>query len=87
MSENISPETAMSGKVLDCKKHLGSQIGQCCQVREEESPHGSQVARAKGAVSLGPNGNLQGGFEFVALNTKQKITRHNWDVVPTCQTW
>jgi hypothetical protein len=82
VSENISPKTIMSGEVLDYKKHLCLQIGQYCQVHEEETPRNSQVARTKGAISLGPSGNLQGGYKFMALNTGKKITRRNWDVIP-----
>ena len=30
---------------------------------------------------LGPNGNLQGGFKFLALNTGKKIFWSSWDVI------
>jgi hypothetical protein len=40
-------------------------------------------ARTKGAISLGPSGNLQGGCRFMALDTGKKITRRDWDVIPT----
>jgi hypothetical protein len=82
ISDNISPKTIMSGEVLDYKKHLCLQIGQYCQVHEEELPRNGQAARTKGAILLGPSGNLQGGFKFMALNTGKKITRRNWDVIP-----
>ncbi len=82
ISDSISPKTIMSGEVLDYNKHLRLQIGQYCQVHEEESPRNGQVARTKGAISLGPSGNLQGGHKFMALNTGKKITRRNWDVIP-----
>ena len=35
----------------------------------------------KGAILLGPSGNLQGGFKFMALNTGKKIVRRSWDVI------
>jgi hypothetical protein len=57
-SDNLSPKTIMSGEVLDYKKHLCLQIGQCCQVHEEETPRNSQIARTKGAISLGPSGKV-----------------------------
>jgi hypothetical protein len=82
ISDNLSPKTIMSGEVLDYKKHLCLQIGQYCQVHEEEAPRNSQIARTKGAISLGPSGNLQGGYKFMALNTGKKIVRRNWDVIP-----
>jgi hypothetical protein len=51
-------------------------------VHEEDTPRNSQHPRTKGAISLGPSGNLQGGFKFMALNTGKKIIRRSWDVIP-----
>jgi hypothetical protein len=72
----------MSGETLDYKEHLSLQIGQYCQVHEEDNHRNSQLAHTKGAISLGPSGNLQGGFKFMALNTGKKIVRRSWDVMP-----
>jgi hypothetical protein len=72
----------MSGETLNYKKHLSLQVGQYCQVHEEDTPHNSQSPRTQGAISLGPSGNLQGGYKFMALNTGKKITRRSWDVIP-----
>jgi hypothetical protein len=83
ISEHLSPRTIMSGEVLDHKKHLRLPFGQCCQVHEEETPRNSMKARTKGAISLGPSGFLQGGYRFMALDAGKKITRRNWDVIPT----
>ena len=82
VSETLSPKTIVSGETLDYKKHLRMPIGQRCQVHEEENPRNSQLARTRGAISLGPSGNLQGGYKFMALNTGKKITRRSWDVIP-----
>jgi hypothetical protein len=72
----------MSGEKLDYKKHLSLQLGQYCQVHEEDNPRNSQIARTKGNIFLGPNGNLQGGFKFMALNIGKKIVHRSWDVIP-----
>jgi hypothetical protein len=82
VSDTLSPKTIMSGETLYFKKHLSLQIGQYCQVHEEDTPRKSQVARTKGAIFLGPSGNLQGGFKFMALNSGKKIVRCSWDVIP-----
>lgn len=82
VSENLSPKTIMTGGVLDFKKDLSLQVGQYCQVHEEHEPRNSQRARTKGAIALGPTGNLQGGFKFMSLDTGMKITRRSWDVIP-----
>jgi hypothetical protein len=51
-------------------------------VHKEDNPRKSQIARTKGAISLGPSGNLQGGFKFMALNSGKKIYHRSWDVIP-----
>jgi hypothetical protein len=51
MSDDLSPKTMMSGEVLDHKKHLQLQIGQHCQVHEEET-----VALASSNTHPTPNG-------------------------------
>jgi hypothetical protein len=82
ISKTLSPKTIMSGETLDYKKDLSLQVGQYCQVHEEENPTNSQIACTRGAISLGPSGNLQGGFNFMALDTGKKITRRSWDIIP-----
>ena len=73
ISDTLSPKTIMSGEILYYKKHLRLHIGQYCQVHEEDAPCNSQNSITKGAISLGPSGNLQGGFKFMALNTGKKM--------------
>jgi hypothetical protein len=73
VSDTLSPNTIMSGDTLHFKKNLSLQIGKYCQVHEENTPRNSQVAHTKGAISLSPSGNLQGGFKFMALNSGNKI--------------
>ena len=51
-------------------------------MHEEDAPRNSQNPKTKGAISLGPSGNLQGGFKFMALNTGKKVVRRSWDVIP-----
>jgi hypothetical protein len=82
VSETLSPKTIMSGETLDYKKHLILQIGQYFKFNEEDNPCNNQLACTKGEISLGPSGNLQGGFKFMALNTRKKILHRSWDVIP-----
>jgi hypothetical protein len=72
----------MSGKTLDYKKHLSLHIGQYCRVHEEDNPRNNRLARTRGAIYIGPSGNLQGGFKFMALNTRKKILHRGWYVNP-----
>ena len=48
ISDTLSPRTIMSGEILDYKKHLSLQIGQYCQVHEEDAPRKSQNTRHDG---------------------------------------
>ncbi|KMZ58833.1 hypothetical protein ZOSMA_7339G00010, partial [Zostera marina] len=82
VSAVLSPKTIMTGKTLDYKKHLSLKVGQYCQVHEEETPRNSQKERTRGAIALGPSGNEQGSYKFMALNTGMKITRRSWDIIP-----
>ena len=75
ISDTISPRTIMTGETLDFRKHLILQLGQYCQVHEDDAPRNSQLARTQGAICLGPSGNLQGGYKFLNLTTGQKISR------------
>jgi len=72
----------MSGKTLDFKKNLSLQVSQYYQVHEEENPCNSQIACTKGMISLGPSGNLQGGYHFMALDSSKKINQCTWDIIP-----
>ena len=80
--DTLSPKTIMLGEMLDYKKDLGLQIGQYCQVHEEEAPCNSQNPRTRSAIALSPSGNLQGGYKFMALDMGKKITQYSWDVIP-----
>jgi hypothetical protein len=82
VSDTLSPKMIMSGKTLDYKKHLSLQPRQYFQVHEEDNPSNSHIAQTKGAIYLGPSGNLQGGLKFMALNSGKKIVCCSWDLIP-----
>jgi hypothetical protein len=82
VSDTLSPNTIMYGETLEYKKHLSLQLGQYCQVHEEDNPRNSHIDRTKGAIYLGPSCNLQGGFKFMDVNSGKKIARRSWDVIP-----
>ena len=86
ISDTISPKTIMTGETLDYKTHLSLQLGQYCQVHEDDTPRNSQLPRTQGAICLGPSGNIQGGFKFMSLTSAKKIVRRSWDKIPMPQT-
>ena len=51
-------------------------------MHEEDAPCNIHNSRTKGVIYIGPSGNLQGDFKFMALNTGKKIVRHSWYVIP-----
>jgi hypothetical protein len=73
--DTVSPKTIMTGETLDFKKHLSLQLGQYCQVHEEDTLRNSQLPRTQGAIWLGPIGNLQGGFNFMSLTSGKRISQ------------
>jgi hypothetical protein len=82
ISATISPKTIMTGETLHYKRHLSLQIGQYCQIHEEDTPRNSQLPRTRGAICLGPSGNAQGGFKFLSLRSNKKVVRRSWDAIP-----
>jgi hypothetical protein len=82
VSDTLIPKTIMSGETLHYKKHLSLHLRQYFQVHEEDNPRSSQITRTKGVISLGPSGNLQGGFKFMALNSGNKIVCCSWHAIP-----
>ena len=76
------PNNIMSGKTLHYKRHLALNIGQYCQVHEEDTPRNGQTAGKKSSICLGPSGNTQDGFKFMGLHFLNNITRRSWDAIP-----
>ena len=72
----------MTGIKLDYSKHCRFPFGSYVQVHDEPSPTNSTTARTVGEITLGPTGNLQGGYKFQNLRTGKKITRQNWTHFP-----
>ena len=75
---NVIPRTLMTGIKLDYSKHCHLPFGSYVQVHDEPSPTNSPSARTVGAITLGPTGNLQGGYKFLNLRMGGKIKRRNW---------
>ncbi len=61
---------------------LQLKFGSYCQVAEDVTPRNSLAARTRGAISMGPSGNLSGGQHFLALDTRKMIVRNQWKELP-----
>ena len=82
----IIPTTIMTGDIIHYKRHIGIHIGQNFQVKEEDTPCNRNKPRNKGAICMGPSGNIQGGFKFMRLRSMKNITRRSWDMIPMTDT-
>ena len=72
----------MTGIKLYYSKHCRLPFGSYVQFHDYPSPTNSPTARTIGAITLGPTGNLQGGYKFLNLRRGKKITRRNWTHLP-----
>ena len=79
--DSLIPKTIISGNTLNFKNNLCLNLGQYCQVHEEEIPRNIQAPRIKEPICLDPNGNLQGEYKFISLNSGNKIVHQNWDLI------
>ena len=71
----------MTDESLHYKKYIGLQIVQYYQVHEEDTLHNSNHPFTRGAICMGPSGNIQGGFKFMRLRSMKNITRRSWDMI------
>ena len=66
---SVIPRTLITGINLDYKKHCQFPFGSYVQVHEEPTPTNSPADRTIGEITLGPTGNLQGGYKVLNLQT------------------
>ena len=81
ISDSLVTNTIISGETLYFKNHLHLHLGYYCQVHAEEIPQNSKYLRTKGAICLGPSGNLQGRYKFMVFNSGMRIFQENWDLI------
>ena len=76
-----SPKQIMTGEVVHYK-FCSIPFGCYCQISEEGEPRNSMLARTRGAIALGPSGNVQGGHKFYTLDTRSVVVRRQWVRLP-----
>jgi hypothetical protein len=79
--KHYPPSAIMTGAQLHMSQ-LQLKFGSYCQVAEDVTPCNSLAARTRGAISMGPSGNLSGGQRFLALDTGKMIVRNCWKELP-----
>ncbi len=79
--KHYPPCTIMTGAQLHMSQ-LQLKFASYCQVPEDVTPCNSLAACMRGAISMGPYGNLSGGQCFLALDTGKLIVRNCWKELP-----
>ena len=81
-ADTLSPHSLLRGRHVDFAVHCRIPFGAYCEVHEEPSPSNISESRTTGAIALGPNGNLQGGYFFLLLKTGKKLNPRNRTELP-----
>ncbi len=79
--KHYPPSAIMTGAQLHMSQ-FRLKFGSYCQVAEDVTPCNSLAAHTRGAISMGPSGNLSGGQRFLALDTSKLIVRNCWKELP-----
>jgi hypothetical protein len=79
--KHYPPSAIMTGAQLHMSQ-LQLKFGSYCQVAKDVTHRNSLAARSRGAISMGPSGNLSGGQRFLALDTDKLIVRNRWKELP-----
>ncbi len=75
-----SPSEIILNRKLDFNTHCKVELGNYVQTYKEHD--NSMATRTIGAIAPRPTGNIQGGYNFVRLNTGRRINRKDWTSLP-----
>ena len=65
---------------LDYNRDCKLEVGAYCQVHRDTKPRNdTEQYRTIGAIVLGRNNNMQGGYRFMNLTTGREINSHQWN--------
>jgi hypothetical protein len=77
-----APRELFLGCKSNCKTDARLAFGEYVQVDEDDMKTNGMESRTSGAISLGPNGNMQGGYNFLSLATNRVLSRKSWTIMP-----
>ena len=82
MSDTKGPVQLILGNMADYKKVCRFHPGEYVQVHQEDEPQNTiAIDQNVGAIALGPQYNLQGGYFFEIQLTGKIIRRSHWTPV------
>ena len=86
MSQDVSPNTIVTGKPAPDYNNMRIEFGAYAQVFEDNSPSNTNKSRSVGAIALTATGNENGDYYFMSLATGARISRHQWTELPITDT-
>ena len=86
LSDTKCPVKLIFGSTVDYKKVCRLQPGEYVEVHQEDEPQNTiDIDQNVGAIALGPQQNLQGGYFFEILLTGKRLLRSYWNPVNTTE--
>ena len=85
LSTTYSPQTIMTGTILDWTKHYKVEFGAYCEFHEEHSPMTNNriyYARNCRIIFFEPTSNFQVSYTFLRLKTDNCINHNKFSVFP-----
>ena len=82
ISDTLSPRAIIHGTTANFDTMCRVPFGAYCEVHDEPSPSNTLTPRTTPALALNAQGNLQGGYNFVSLETWKLLTRRRWNELP-----
>ncbi|GAX20129.1 hypothetical protein FisN_17Lu131 [Fistulifera solaris] len=78
VSDDLSPETIMTGSPPPDYNKLRIEFGSYAQVFDAPTPSNTPRSRTHGAIALCSTGNHGGAYYFLSLASGEVIVRHQW---------
>ena len=82
ISKDLSPREIITGKRTNYNTDCRVEFGTFCQIHENNDRTNKDDPRSIDAIALGPTGNRQGTYNFLTLDTWEKVGRNHWTELP-----
>jgi hypothetical protein len=86
MSQDMSPNTIVTGKPTPDYNNMRIEFGGYAQVFEDNDPSNTNKLWSVGAIALTATGNSNGDCYSMSLTTGACILRHKWTEMPITDT-
>ena len=83
LTQNVSPKVLFTGLKVNYKKELELAFGDYCEVYDGRD--NTSKSRSIPCIALFLCNNSTGSWEFLNLQTKQRVRRSNWKLMATTE--